>query len=132
MRSLIVDDEPACRKMLMLFLRDLGPVTEAPSGRAAIETVKQALIAGERFDFIALDIAMADMDGHAALIAIRAMEEIAGFEPGRGAIVVMTSAHHDAPTVFAAFREQCSGFLPKPITQSSLLTALAEHGLIPG
>jgi two-component system chemotaxis response regulator CheY len=130
MRTLIVDDEAACRRTLSLALAAQGPVIEAESGRTAIQAVKEALIRRQPFDFITLDIIMGDMDGHAALVAIRAMEEIAGIQPGNGAIVLMTSSLDDGQTIISSFREQCSGYLTKPVEFPKLFAALQEHGLI--
>lgn len=130
MRTLIVDDEAACRRTLALAIQSHGPVTEVGSGRAAIEAVKESLLARQPFDFIALDIMMADMDGQSALVAIRAMEEIAGLQPGKGAIVIMTSARDDGQAVLAAFREQCNGYVTKPIDFAKLFAELHQHGLI--
>lgn len=130
MRSLIVDDEAACRRVLNLALQSLGTVIEAVSGRESIHAVRDALMKKQPFNFIALDIMMNDMDGQSALVAIRAMEEISGIQPGKGAVVLMTSSLDDSATIIAAFREQCSGYLTKPIDLKKLFVALQEHGLI--
>ena len=130
MRTLIVDDEAVCRRTMALALHTQGPVVEVDSGRSAINAVKEALLLRQPFDFITLDIVMADMDGHAALVAIRAMEEIAGILPGAGAVVLMTSALDDGQSIISSFREQCSGYLTKPVEFQKLFAALHEHGLI--
>lgn len=131
MRSLIVDDDAVCRKLLMAALGTLGPVQEAPSGRAAVEAVRRALLADEPFDLITLDIMMPDMDGQSALVAIRSLEGVKGFREGTRAIILMTTALGDGKNVLSAFREQCNGYLTKPIDLERLYSVLGEQGLYP-
>lgn len=126
----LVPAEAACRRELSLALQSLGTVMEAASGRESIHVVRDALMKKEPFDFIALDNMMSFTNGHAALVAIRAREEIAGIPPGRGAVMMMTSSLAVCASVIAAFREQCSGYLTKLIDLKKLFVALHEHGVI--
>ena len=115
----------------MAALGTLGPVQEAPSGRAAVEAVRRALMADEPYDLITLDIMMPDMDGQSALVAIRSLEGVKGFREGTGAVILMTTALGDGKNVLLAFREQCNGYLTKPIDLERLYSVLGEHGLYP-
>ena len=131
MRSLIVDDDAVCRKLLVAALATLGPLQEAPSGCAAVEAVHRALLADAPYDLITLDVMMPDMDGQSALVAIRSLEGVKGFREGTGAVILMTSAVGDGENVLSAFREQCNGCLTKPIDLERLYSVLSEHGLYP-
>jgi CheY-like chemotaxis protein len=130
MRSLIVDDDPVCRKVLNAALRAYGPVDEARSGREAVDALRRSLTGGERYDLITLDIVMPDMDGHSALVAIRALEGVKGLTAGSGAKILMTTSLSDGQHVIAAYREQCSGYLTKPIALDQLFDRLRAEGLI--
>ena len=130
MHALLVDDDPVCRRVLNAALRSYGVVTEAASGREAVEAVRNALLAGRPFDLITLDIMMPDMDGQAALMAIRSLEAVKGIPSGQGAKILMTTAMGDGRNVLNAFREQCNGYLIKPIELEKLYLELAKLGLI--
>lgn len=128
MRCLIVDDDPVCRKVLSAALRAYGTVEEATNGRDAVAAVRVAVQAQQPYDLITLDIMMPDMDGQAALTAIRALEIAAG--PG-GAKIFMTSALGDGKNVMAAFREHCTGYLTKPIDLEKMFIQFKTSGLTP-
>ncbi len=129
MRCLIVDDDAVCRKVLSVALSPLGEVVEATTGREAVESMRASLMSGQRFDLVTLDIVMPDMDGHSALVAIRALEGVKGIQPGHGAKVFMTTALGDGKNVLAAFREQCCGYMTKPIDLDRLFAQLRDHGI---
>jgi two-component system chemotaxis response regulator CheY len=130
MRCLVVDDDPVCRKVLAAALKPYGEISEATTGREAVEQVRQALLGDRHFDLITLDIMMPDMDGQAALVSIRSLEVVKGLPSGHGAKVLMTTALNDGKNVLAAFREQCSGYLIKPIELEKLYLELGKLGLI--
>lgn len=130
MRCLVVDDDPVCRKVLAAALKPYGEISEATTGREAVEQVRHALLGDRHFDLITLDIMMPDMDGQAALVSIRSLEAVKGLPSGHGAKVLMTTALNDGKNVLAAFREQCSGYLIKPIELEKLYLELGKLGLI--
>jgi two-component system chemotaxis response regulator CheY len=130
MRTLIVDDDQVCRTLLVSACAPHGPTVEASTGRAAVEAVRNALLIGQPFDAITLDIMMPDMDGQAALMAIRSLEAANGLAQDRIAKVLMTTALSDGQNVLAAFREQCHGYLIKPVKLDKLYGELARLGLI--
>ena len=131
MRCLIDDDDPVCRKVLCAALRAYGTVEEAATGRDAAESVRLALGSRTPFRLIMLDIMMPDMDGQAALAAIRALEQKHGVTRADEARIFMTTALGDGKNVMAAFREQCTGYLTKPIDLEKMFIQLKTHGLIP-
>ncbi|MCX7907611.1 MAG: PAS domain S-box protein [Bacteroidetes bacterium] len=72
-RWLVIDDHPANRSALVRMLRALGAEAEsAPSGRAGLEALKGALLAGRPFHGVLLDLNMPDWDGYDTARAIRA------------------------------------------------------------
>lgn len=128
MRCLIIDDDPVCRKVLATVLGLHGRVAEAATGRHALDQVRNAIATKQPFAVITLDIMMPDLDGHATLTAIRSLEQAAGIAPAK---IFMTTSLGDGRNVSSAFREQCTGYLTKPVDLTKLVALLQEHGLIP-
>lgn len=130
MRTLIVEDDFTSRLLMQKFLEPYGATHVAINGKEAVEAARAALTAGEPYDLICLDIMMPGMDGQAALKEIRRAEEDAGIMIGDGARIIMTTALHDGGNVRTAFREQCDGYLVKPIEKAKLLDNLQSLELI--
>ena len=61
LKSLVVDDEPAIRRLITRVLSSYGSVTTAASGRAA----QQLLDSNDEFDIVICDVIMKDGDGAA-------------------------------------------------------------------
>jgi two-component system, chemotaxis family, chemotaxis protein CheY len=131
MKTLIVEDDFTSRILLQELLRKHGPCHVAINGKEALKAVLTALDAKDPYDLICLDIMMPEMDGQEALREIRAIEESRGQSMGRGARVLMTTALHDKENVMLAFREQCDGYLVKPVENAKLVQSLRQLGLIP-
>lgn len=127
MRTLIAEDDLTSRLMLHGMLKKYGPCDVAVSGERAVSFVQSALESGDLYDLICLDIMMPDMDGLTALKHIRALEERDG---RKGAKVLMTTAHKDKSNVLTAFREQCDGYLVKPVSKPKLLEYLQRFELV--
>lgn len=130
MKTLIVEDDLTSRLLLQELLRNFGQSQVAVNGKEAIAAVSLALRANEHYDLICLDIMMPEMDGHQTLKEIRALEEHHGLVAGQGAKVVMTTALRDKDNIIQAFREQCEGYLPKPIDKKGLVACLQQLQLI--
>ena len=88
--------------------------------------VKLSLEQNQLYDLICLDIMMPDMDGQQALKEIRALEEADGRV---GAKVLMTTSLQDKRNVITAFREQCDGYLIKPVKKTKLVEYLQRFDL---
>jgi two-component system, chemotaxis family, chemotaxis protein CheY len=124
MKTLIVEDDFSSRICIQGMLHDFGPSEVAINGNEALEAVRMALDKGEPYDLICLDIMMPEMGGHEALVGIRELEESHDIQIGHGAKVVMTTGLADKDNVLDAFRQQCDGYLVKPIERGKLLTLL--------
>jgi len=73
---------------------------------------------------------MPKMDGQETLKQIRQYEkekEICGLD---GVKILMTTAIDDSDSIKTAFREQCEGYLVKPIDKQKLIQKLKELDLI--
>lgn len=114
-RILVVDDHPMNREVARLFLDAFGcEVAECEDGATAVEAARATA-----FDVILMDVRMPGMDGLTATRMIRALDGPASRTP----ILAVTA------DVMREDIERCraagmTGHVPKPISQSRLLSAL--------
>jgi two-component system, chemotaxis family, chemotaxis protein CheY len=130
MKTLIVEDDFTSRLLLQTLLRNYGPSHIAVNGNEAVEAMRLALEANEPYNLICLDIMMPELDGHAALKQIRALEEAKGIWSTHGAKIVMTTALRDMKNACAAFSSLCDAYLVKPVDKTRLLETLRQLTLI--
>ena len=130
MKTLAVEDDFTSRLLLRKILGPYGEAHAAANGQEAVNAFRLAVEEKQPYDLVCLDIMMPGMDGHAVLSEIRKIEESNNTAVGSTARVVMTSALGDPENVLAAFRNQCEGYLVKPIDKAKLLEQLRSLGLI--
>lgn len=126
-RALIVDDELVSGSMLVLNISPLGRCDLVNNGPDAIKAFIRAIDDGEHYDLVTLDIVMPEMDGHEVLKRIRIIEEERGIASAK---IVMTTAMDDAKVILSAFKEQCDGYLVKPVRKEDLMKRLCEFELL--
>ncbi len=132
MRALVVDDDPASRQVLAAHLGGLAECVLCESGASAVAAVAEAIVEGNPFDVVFLDIIMPHMDGHETLVQIRETEETACLPPTeRAKAVMVTSMDDEANTLNALFDGQVAAYLIKPANRSQLLDKLSVLGLLP-
>ena len=121
LRVLIVDDNRTNRRILEELLDGWGAITvSAEGGHEAIEAVREAREAGERFDLTLLDGMMPKMDGFALAERLR---DDADACPGR--VMMLSSGDWDAD--HARCRDLgISSYLSKPISPGDLLIAISR------
>ncbi|MCP4021958.1 MAG: response regulator [Desulfobacteraceae bacterium] len=129
MKTLIMDDDFTNRLLLQDLLKEYGPVHISVNGKEAVTAVIAAMEDKESYDLVCLDIMMPEMDGQEALKLIREKEKRAGVT-GRGIKILMITALSDGLNVIKSFKEQCDGYLVKPITKANLLEQLYKLCLI--
>jgi signal transduction histidine kinase len=108
---LVVDDEPANRRLLEAILRPEGyTLVTAENGRAALP-----IIAGGGVDLVLLDVMMPELDGIAACRAIR--EDLQQpFLP-----VVLVTALNDSSSRARGKEVGADDFITKPVYEEELL-----------
>ena len=117
MRILVADDHPANRKVIEVMLSGMAAeLVTVTNGQEALD----AFVEGG-FDLVLMDMQMPVMDGLAATRAIREHEQAESL--GRTPVLMLT-ANALAEHVEAGRRAGADGHLAKPITLSSLLTAI--------
>lgn len=129
MRILIVEDDFSSQQLLKRYLQDQGETVIADDGEKAIDVFREALATHRAFDLICLDIMLPHLDGQSVLKRIRSLEEQAGIGGLAGCKVIMITALRDAENVMRAFRGQCEGYLPKPISKDRLFREIHSLGL---
>lgn len=130
MKSLVVEDEFTSRLILQNILKNYGEVHIAVDGEEATEAVHLALEENAPYDLITLDVMMPKMTGYEALKAIRLMEVNHGIVPANGAKIIMSTALSDGKTIMSSFKEQCDGYLVKPLDRAKLDKYLEDFKLI--
>jgi two-component system, NtrC family, response regulator AtoC len=114
-KILVVDDEPSIRKYLQTLLEVDGfEVETVSSGKEAIEKVN----AGERPDFIILDVLMPELNGIDTLSELMRVD--------RSLNVIMLSCSNEVGTVVEAIRIGALDYLTKPFEKSELDAAILK------
>lgn len=131
MRILLVEDDHVSRKVLSLMLAPFGEVDTAIDGSEAVGKFTSSRKAGIPYDLICLDVMMPGMDGREVLREIRRLEEQEGHTTLTGVKIVMVTALASYDNIAGAFRDQCDGYLTKPVTKKQLETTLATLGFKP-
>src|ERR1700686_1705528 len=114
-KILVVDDEPSIRKYLQTLLEVDGFAVEAvPSGKDALQKIG----AGERPDFIILDVLMPELNG------IETLKQLMQID--RSLNVVMLSCSNEVGTVVEAIRLGALDYLTKPFEKAELDVAMLK------
>ena len=114
-RILVVDDEPSIRKYLGTLLEVDGyQVETVVSGLEAIEKIQ----AGDRPDFIILDVLMPDLNGLETLKQLMQIDHSLN--------VVMLSCSNEVGTVVEAIRLGAQDYLTKPFEKAELDVAMLK------
>src|SRR5437763_15949851 len=114
-KILVVDDEPSIRKYLQTLLEVDGfDVETVSSGREALGKVN----AGERPDFIILDVLMPELNGLDTLKELMQLD--------RTLNVIMLSCSNEVGTVVEAIRIGAHDYLTKPFEKSELDAAMLK------
>lgn len=114
-KILVVDDEPSIRKYLQTLLEVDGfDVETVSSGREALTRVN----AGERPDFIILDVLMPEMNG------LDTLQELMRVD--RSLNVIMLSCSNEVGTVVEAIRLGAHDYMTKPFEKTELDAAMLK------
>lgn len=124
MKTLIIEDDVTSSTFLEAALSEYGEVSVAKDGLSGL-----GLFMINHYDLVCLDINMPGISGHEVLQHIRSYEMLKGIIVGSGVKVFVTSSSRDSQNVFAAFRENCDEYLPKPLDLNLLSQHIAKHNL---
>lgn len=114
-RALVVDDHPTNRLILRETLGAWGAtVTEAESGQAGLNALKQAAESAAPYELLLLDCRMPGMDGFAVAEAVNSSTI------RNGLTVIMLTSNHWADDIARTYDLGLGGYLVKPIRRSDL------------
>ncbi len=131
MKTLIVDDDFAARKLLTTYLKEYGSCDQVVDGDEALYAVKMALKEKAPYDLICLDIMMPEKDGQTVLQEIRTIENRRGIYGLSGVKIIMVTALDDNKNIMDAFKAQCEAYITKPIEREKLISTLHSLNLLP-
>ncbi|HET9846555.1 MAG TPA: response regulator [Nitrospira sp.] len=120
LRTLVVDDHPMNRKILMEMLRSWNAdVTTVCDGQQALAELRQAAISSRPYGLLLLDCHMPGMDGFQVVEALRysALAE--------GVAIIMLASDHWADDIARTYDMALAGYLTKPIRRSDLLQTVS-------
>ncbi|MEA3547129.1 MAG: response regulator [Thermodesulfobacteriota bacterium] len=126
-KILVCEDNFVDRKILCNFMQQYGTVDVAANGKEAVEAFSAGFADKNPYCLIFLDINMPEMNGHEVLKAIRNLEKEVGAVSSSHAVVIMITSAEDPATILRSFKEQCDGYIKKPVTKEKLKTELAKH-----
>lgn len=130
MKILIVEDVCSLQDLMQLYLADHGTCDVAGNGVEAFEAVEKAIVAGQPYDLICMDVMMPEMDGLQALQKIRQME-FKHYTEGLASVkVIMITAKDMAKDMMSAYNAGCEAYITKPFTQKTLLEQIRALGLL--
>jgi two-component system chemotaxis response regulator CheY len=133
LHCLIIDDDELGRELLAAQLEPYAVCDLAADGYEGVAKFTAALLAGDPYHLIFLDIVMPGMDGHAAAKAIRGLEQERGITVEQGVHIVVLSALNTPQDIIQAYvSAQSAAHLVKPVKLEKLLKTLAKMGLVAG
>jgi two-component system chemotaxis response regulator CheY len=130
MKYLIVEDDFVTSMVMKEILSSYGECDTAVNGNQAIELVKNSLINNTPYNAVFLDIMMPEKDGQEVLAEIRNMESDRGVSGLDGVKIIMTTALDDFSNIRNAFKNQCDGYIVKPIDNDKVIAKLTDMDLI--
>jgi putative two-component system response regulator len=114
-KVLVVDDDPAIRRLLRAILASEYDVQEAASGEEALNVA-----ASSPPDLVLLDIVMPGMDGYKTCRRLKAAS-------GRPPQVIMVSANSTTEEQLQAFKFGADDYLVKPVDPCELRSRVQLH-----
>ena len=103
----------------------------AANGQEALEAFQLAFDEGAPYNLVCLDIMMPDLDGHTVLKAMRKFEAQKNSSKDDRAKILMTTGLADKESVIHALKNECNGYLLKPILRQKVVEKFKELKMLP-
>jgi len=130
-RILIVEDDTVSRLLLKGMLASYGSCDVALNGKEGLDAFIAAHDERQPYSLVCLDIMMPVMDGQEVLRRLRAHEDKLGIQGLDGVKVLMITALDDYKNIMDAFRNQCEGYVVKPIDRAKVNAQMTALGFKP-
>lgn len=131
MRMLLVEDDFDARMLLQHFVSEYGECDFALDGQEAVDKFLEAQNEGAPYKVIFMDIMLPKMNGREALSFIREWEDQNNVGGLHRVNVIMVSALDDSDNILGSFFENgCEAYITKPYKRRTLISELANLGLI--
>lgn len=115
---LIVDDDPAFRKMLIMMLREANfDFLEAENGKECLLKLSRHL----DIDLVLVDIDMPQMNGIQLAGVIRNQEMYSKIP------LIMVTAKSDQKSIVAAIKAGAQDYVVKPVNKENLIKKICQH-----
>ena len=130
MKALIVEDDFLARRVVQLYLVEIGECVGVTNGAGAVKAFAEALEAGEAFDLVCLDLMMPEVNGIETFSAIRRIEKDCGIDKQDRAKIVIMTASDQPKEVLEKLKADCDKYLIKPIHKVELIRVLTKLDLL--
>ena len=126
MKILVVDDDPASRRILGEILSPYGVCDYCEDGREALLQFQAHLEQQHPYHLVLLDIMIPQLDGKLLLKEMREAEERLGrgSSGDEAAHIVMITGCSDATNITKSYRYGADGYLVKPLSREQLVATL--------
>jgi PAS domain S-box-containing protein len=115
---LLAEDGPDNQKLISFILKKAGAkVTIAENGQLAVDSTLDAVIAGDPFHVVLMDMQMPVLDGYGATALLRSK--------GYGGHIIALTAHAMAGDRGKCISAGCDDYATKPIDRPSLIQQIA-------
>ena len=128
MKVLIVDDDFISRSVMLAILSKRARCDVAVSAEEALLAFKTARKEKDPYDLVFLDILMPGERGTEVLNQIAAFEDSRNLTGRNRTGIIMVSSIDDPKEIMDAFRDQCDGYLIKPVKNKAIMDACAKIG----
>ena len=117
LRLLLAEDGPDNQRLISFLLKKAGAeMTVAENGQIAIDKVNEAMMSGEHYDVILMDMQMPTLDGYKATTQLR--------QAGYTRPIIALTAHAMADDRQKCIEAGCDEFASKPIDQKKLINLI--------
>jgi two-component system chemotaxis response regulator CheY len=124
LRFLIIEDDYITAQVMIEILSAFGNSDWAEDGQRGIELFADNLKSSDPYSVIFLDIMLPIKDGQEVLTNIRDIESFAGIVGLDAIPIIMTTALDDMENVKKSFKNQCEGYIVKPIQKDKIISVL--------
>lgn len=129
-KFLVVEDDYGTSKLMNLLLLKYGLIDSAIFGKEALDKFKIAISYKIPYDIVFLDINLPDINGFSVLEEIRKFENENNIWISNQVKIIMTTSLSDYESINKAFKDNCDGYLIKPIKQADIVEHLKKLSII--